>query len=95
MVRRASEFKPPVASRSSRDDICPPCRCALESLYDRFAGAGTTVLPISVDSTATLKEYMAKYQLRHQLGMLCWQHTEAKLGDRRDDADLLRVIATL
>lgn len=28
-------------------------------------------------------------------GVLRWQHTEAKLGDRRDDAELLRVIRSL
>ena len=101
--------------------------CAFTEDYDRFASAETSVFPISVDSTATLKAYKAKYQLRQDLlsdfkrsvsrlygtliedrfysarayflidkqGILRWQHTEAKLGDRRDDADLLRVIATL
>jgi alkyl hydroperoxide reductase subunit AhpC len=74
-----------------------------------------------------LKEYKAKYQLRHDLlsdfkrdvsrrygtllddkffsqrayflvdkqGVLRWMHTEAKLGDRREDAELLRVIRAL
>lgn len=175
MARLASDFKPPVASRSSRDDILPamPLRvgepapdftlpstagsdvtlsayrgrqnvlleffplaftstctaevCAFTEDYDRFESAGTVVLPVSVDSTASLREYRAKYQLRQDLlsdfkrnvcrlygtlledkfysarayflidrqGILRWQHTEAKLGDRRDDAELLQAIATL
>ena len=101
--------------------------CAFTEDYDQFASADTTVFPISVDSTATLKEYKAKYQLRHDLlsdfkrtvsrlydslledrvqsarayflidkqGGLRWSHTEAKLGDRRDDAELLRAIRSL
>ncbi len=101
--------------------------CAFTEDYDQFASADTVVLPISVDSTATLKEYKSKYQLRQDLlgdfkravsrlygtlledrfhsarayflidkqGVLRWMHTEAKLGDRRDDAELLRVIQSL
>lgn len=101
--------------------------CAFTADHDRFASADTVVFPISVDSTATLKEYKAKYQLRQDLlsdfkrtvsrlysslledrfhsarayflvdkqGMLRWMHTEAMLGDRRDDAELLRVIQSL
>ena len=101
--------------------------CAFTEDYDQFASAETVVFPISVDSTAALKEYKSKYQLRQDLlsdfkravsrlygtlledrfhsarayflidkqGVLRWMHTEAKLGDRRDDADLLRVIRSL
>ena len=35
--------------------------------FDEFAGAGTAVLPISVDSVPTLKEYKAKYAIRVEL----------------------------
>ena len=35
------------------------------------------------------------YFLIDKLGVLRWMHTEAKLGDRRDDADLLRTIKSL
>jgi peroxiredoxin len=101
--------------------------CAFTADQDQFASANTVVIPISVDSAATLKEYKAKHQLRQDLlsdfkrtvsrlygtlledrfysarayflidqrGVLRWAHTEAKLGDRRDDAELLRVIQSL
>lgn len=101
--------------------------CAFTADYDRFASADTVVFPISVDSTASLKEFKAKYQVRQEMlsdfkrtvsrlydslledrfysarayflvdkdGVLRWMHTEAKLGDLRDDAELLRVIASL
>lgn len=101
--------------------------CAFTDDFDQFASADTVVFPVSVDSTATLKEYKAKYQLRQDLlsdfkrdvsrlydalledrffsarayfvidkeGLLRWTHTEAKLGDRREDAELLRVIRSL
>jgi len=46
---------------------------------DRFASAGTVVLPISVDSVPTLREFKAKHGMKH----------------RRGDADLLRQIAAL
>jgi peroxiredoxin len=35
------------------------------------------------------------YFLIDKQGVLRWMHTEAKLGDRRDDAELLRVIRSL
>lgn len=41
--------------------------CAFSDDYDAFASAGVTVLPISVDSAATLKEFQAKHQLRTQM----------------------------
>lgn len=101
--------------------------CAFSEDYDRFATGATVVLPISVDSTATLKEFKARFQVRHDMlsdfkrtvsrlydvlledrfysarayflvdkqGTLRWMHIEARLGDRRDDAELLRVIAAL
>jgi peroxiredoxin len=101
--------------------------CAFSEDYDRFATGDTVVLPISVDSTATLKEFKTRLQLRQDMlsdfkrtvsrvydvlledrfysarayflvdkqGTLRWMHIEARLGDRRDDAELLRVIAAL
>jgi peroxiredoxin len=106
---------------------CTAENCAFSEDFDQFATASTVVLPISVDSVATLKEYKAKYQMKQDLlsdfkrdvsrtygtlledkffsnrsyflidkqGVLRWMHTEAKLGDRRDDAELLRTIRSL
>ena len=106
---------------------CTAENCAFSEDLEQFATAGTVVLPISVDSVATLKEYKAKYQMKQDLlsdfkrdvsrsygtlledkffsnrsyflidkqGVLRWMHTEAKLGDRRDDAELLQTIRTL
>jgi len=95
--------------------------------FDKFRSAGTVILPISVDSVPTLKEFKAKHGMRLDLlsdfrrdvsraydtlladkffskrayflidreGILRWQHTEAQLGDRREDEELLRQIAAL
>jgi len=101
--------------------------CAFSEDFDRFADVATTVLPISVDSVPTLKEFKAKHGLKVDLlsdfkrevsraydvlledrfyskrayflidreGVLRWQHVEAELGQRRDDAELLRQIEAL
>lgn len=106
---------------------CTAENCEFSKDFDQFATAGTVVLPISVDSVPTLKEYKAKYEMKQHLlsdfkrdvsrgygtlledkffsnrsyflidkqGVLRWMHTEAKLGDRRDDAELLRTIRSL
>ena len=46
---------------------CTAENCAFSDDYERFAGAGVTVLPISVDSVPTLKEYKAKHAMRQDL----------------------------
>ena len=106
---------------------CTAENCAFSEDYGAFERADTVVLPISVDSVPTLKEYKAKYALRQDLlsdfkrdvsraygtlladrffstrayflidkqGILRWQHVEAELGARRDDAELLRQIESL
>ena len=106
---------------------CTAENCAFSEDLDQFAGAGTVVLPISVDSVPTLKEYKVKYQMKQDLlsdfkrevsrsygtlledkfyssrayflidkqGVLRWMHTEAKLGDRRNNAELLQAIRDL
>ena len=106
---------------------CTAEMCAFTDDFDRFGTAGTVILPISVDSVATLKEYRAKYSLKLDLlsdfrrvvsrrydslieekffakrayflidraGILRWAHTEAELGDRREDDELLERIAAL
>ena len=106
---------------------CTAEMCAFSDDFDRFASAGTEVLPISVDSVPTLKEYKARHALKLDLlsdfrrevsrrydvlledkffskrayflvdraGVLRWAHTEAELGHRRLDAELLERIAAL
>ncbi len=106
---------------------CTAELCAFSEDFDRFASAGTAVLPISVDSVPTLREFKAKHAMKVDLlsdfkrtvaraygvlieekffterayflidraGQIRWQHTEAELGQRRDDTELLRQIATL
>ena len=106
---------------------CTAELCAFSEDFDRFASAATTVLPISVDSVPTLKEFKAKHGLKLDLlsdfkrdvsraydvlledrfyskrayflidrqGLLRWRHVEAELGQRRDDAELLRQIHAL
>ncbi len=95
--------------------------CAFSADIARFADAETVVLPISVDSIPTLKEFKAKEKLSIDMlsdimravsrkygvllenkffsnrsyfvidrqGILRWSFVEAKLGDRRDNAELL------
>jgi len=46
---------------------CTAENCAFSEDYDQFARAGVTVLPISVDSIPTLKEYKAKYAMKQEL----------------------------
>lgn len=43
--------------------VCTAEMCAFSDDYDAFAQAGVTVLPISVDSVPTLKEFKAKHNM--------------------------------
>jgi len=43
--------------------VCTKELCAFTDDYDRFRSANTEVLPISVDSIPTLKEFRAKEQM--------------------------------
>jgi peroxiredoxin len=43
---------------------CTAQLCEMRDDHDQFDGRGVTVLPISVDSTYSLKEYKAKHQFR-------------------------------
>lgn len=47
--------------------VCTAEMCAFTDDFDRFASAGTVVLPISVDSVPTLKEFKAKYGMKVDL----------------------------
>ena len=42
---------------------CTAEMCAFNDDFDVFAATGVEILPISVDSTASLREYRAKYNL--------------------------------
>lgn len=46
---------------------CTAELCAFSEDFDRFASAATAVLPISVDSVPTLKEFKAKYGMKVDL----------------------------
>jgi len=106
---------------------CTAEMCSFTEDFARFDGAGAVVLPISVDSIPTLREFKAKEHLTLDLlsdfkreacraygtlledkffsrrayfvidkqGVLRWSHTEAELGHRRDDDELLAQIAAL
>ncbi len=106
---------------------CTAEMCSFTEDFSRFDGAGAVVLPISVDSIPTLREFKAKESLTLDLlsdfkrevcraygtlledkffsrrayfvidkqGVLRWAHTEAELGNRRDDDELLAQIAAL
>ena len=101
--------------------------CAFSNDLGKFVDAGTVVLPVSVDSIPTLKEFKAKekasidmlsdfkrevsrkygvlledkffsnraYFVIDQTGILRWSFVEAKLGDRRDNAELLSQLAAV
>jgi peroxiredoxin len=106
---------------------CTAELCAFSENFDQFAGKGVVVLPISVDSVPTLKEFKAKYAMKTDLlsdfkreasraygvlreetffserayflvdrdGIVRWAHVESKLGDKRDNGELLERIASL
>lgn len=106
---------------------CTAELCEFSENFDQFAGKGVVVLPISVDSVPTLKEFKAKYAMKTDLlsdfrreasrgfgvlredtffserayflidrdGVVRWSHIESKLGDRRDNSELLERIAAL
>ena len=106
---------------------CTAELCSFSESFDRYAGKGVVILPISVDSVPTLKEFKAKHAMKTDLlsdfkreasrafgvlredtffserayflidrdGVVRWAHVESKLGDKRDDSELLERIAAL
>jgi peroxiredoxin len=46
---------------------CTAELCEMRDDWDQFADADTVVLPVSVDSTATLKEFKGKYSMKSDL----------------------------
>lgn len=47
--------------------VCTTEMCDFSEDFDRFAGAGVAVLPVSVDSVPTLREFKAKHGMRVEL----------------------------
>ncbi|HEU4641742.1 MAG TPA: redoxin domain-containing protein [Gemmatimonadaceae bacterium] len=47
--------------------VCTTEMCDFSEDFDQFAGGGVEVLPISVDSVPTLREFKAKHGLRVEL----------------------------
>ncbi len=45
-------------------NTCTKELCDMRDDWDQFTSTGTVVVPISVDSTPTLKEYKAKYSMQ-------------------------------
>ena len=46
---------------------CTKEMCAFTDDFDQFAAANVAILPVSVDATASLKEYKQKYAMRTEL----------------------------
>ena len=46
---------------------CTAELCAFSDSFDQYAGKGVVVLPISVDSVPTLKEFRAKHAMKTEL----------------------------
>jgi len=59
---------------------CTAELCAFSEDFDRFASAGTVVLPISVDSVPTLKEFKAKHGMKVDL-LSDFKRTVARVYD--------------
>ena len=59
--------------------------CAFSEDFDRFARAGTVVLPISVDSVPTLKEFKAKHALKVELLSDFKRHVSRAYGTLLED----------
>ena len=106
---------------------CTAELCEFSESFDQYAGKGVAVLPVSVDSVPTLREFKAKYAMKTDLlsdfkreasraygvlreetffserayflidrdGIVRWAHVESKLGDKRDNGELLERIASL
>jgi peroxiredoxin len=107
--------------------VCTGELCAFTEDYSQFQGADTVVLPISVDSVPTLKEFKAKekigvdllsdfkrevsrrygtlledkffsnraYVVIDRQGIVRWTFAEDTTGSRRENGELLEVLATL
>jgi len=82
---------------------CTAELCAMSEDYGRFQSENTAVLPISVDSVPTLKQFKARekfysnraYFLIDSIGIVRWTHQEANNGERRENSEILAELARL
>jgi peroxiredoxin len=65
--------------------VCTAEMCAFSDDYDALAATGTTVLPISVDSVPTLKEFKAKHGMKVDLLSDFKRETSRRWGVLRED----------
>ncbi len=70
--------------------VCTAEMCALSDHYDRFQEAGTVVLPISVDSIPTLKEFKRKEGMTVDLLSDFKREVSRRYGTLSDEAFLSR-----
>lgn len=64
---------------------CTAEMCAFSDDYDALAATGTVVLPISVDSVPTLKEFKAKHAMRVDLLSDFKREVSRRYGVLRED----------
>ena len=64
---------------------CTAELCEFSDNFDRFAGKGVAVLPISVDSVPTLKEFKAKHAMKTDLLSDFKREASRAWGVLRDD----------
>ncbi len=86
---------------------CTEELCDFTNDYDSFSKSGVVVLPISVDSVPTLREFKAKYNMKTDLlsdfkreaidksGVISWEHIESTPSGKRSNAEILEEIAKL
>ena len=66
--------------------VCTAEMCAFSDDYDALAATGTVVLPISVDSVPTLKEFKAKHAMRVDLLSDFRREVSRRYGVLREEA---------
>jgi peroxiredoxin len=65
--------------------VCTAEVCAFSDDYEQFAGHGVTILPVSVDSTATLGEFKRKHDLKVDLLSDFKREASCAFGVLRED----------
>src|SRR4051812_35102111 len=64
---------------------CTAELCEFSESFDRYTGKGVAVLPISVDSIPTLKEFKAKHSMKTELLSDFKREASRAFGVLRDD----------